>query len=400
MSSSAFRLGCAWLTLFVIGTDLFVVAPLLPDVAADLGVAPARSGWCVTAFSLTYMVTAPALGRAADGFGRARLLVMALLAFAAANLYAGLTRDFAGLLVARTAAGAAAAGVTPSIYALVGDSAPAERRATWFAVTVSGLLLSLALGAPLGTLVATAFGWQSVFLGVAAASILLLPLYRAAWPGKSAAAGATGDLEKSGFLLLAPRLAPTAVWSTALYALYTYLGIGLAGWGYGPDRIAAAVLCYGAGALVGALCGGRLADRLGARRVSLISLASLAAALLALGPALRGGVPIELLLAVLSALAQLFFPAQQASLARDFAASRATALAWNNSALFLGIGTGSLIGGAIMAQADLVAVATVSAVIAMAGAALVGRVVPGSAPAEPAHPALKPVGSERDFRGC
>ena len=37
MSSSALRLGCAWLTLFVIGTDLFVVAPLLHDVLSHSG---------------------------------------------------------------------------------------------------------------------------------------------------------------------------------------------------------------------------------------------------------------------------------------------------------------------------------------------------------------------------
>jgi predicted MFS family arabinose efflux permease len=92
---------------------------------------------------------------------------------------------------------------------------------------------------------------------------------------------------------------------------------------------------------------------------------------------------MELLLAVLSALAQLFFPAQQAGLARDFAAARATAMAWNNSALFLGIGAGSLIGGAVMARGDLASVATVSAVIALAGAALVRAVAPRPAPARP-----------------
>ena len=30
-----------WLTMFVVGTDLFVVSPLLPMIATDYGVAPA-----------------------------------------------------------------------------------------------------------------------------------------------------------------------------------------------------------------------------------------------------------------------------------------------------------------------------------------------------------------------
>ena len=33
-------LAVAWATLFVVGTDLFVVSPLLPLIAADYGVSP------------------------------------------------------------------------------------------------------------------------------------------------------------------------------------------------------------------------------------------------------------------------------------------------------------------------------------------------------------------------
>lgn len=387
MSSSSVRLGCAWLTLFVIGTDLFVVSPLLPSIAADLALAPSSAGWCVTMFSVSYMAMAPVLGYVADRFGRSRLLLIALLAFAAANLLSAMTGDFVCLLAARTAAGVAAAGVTPSVYALIGDCAPPDRRATWLAVAVSGLLLSLAIGAPIGTLIGGAFGWPSVFLAIAVASGLLVPLNQAIWPTSFGTSRAAGERESCGFLLIAPRLAPTAVWSTALYAVYTYLGVGLADWGYSPDRIAGVVMCYGAGALVGTLSGGRLADRFGTRRVSLISLSGLGITLLALGPALQAGLPIELLLLPISALAQLFFPAQQAGLARDFEANRATLMAWNNSALFLGIGIGSLIGGEILARAGFLAVATVSATIAIAGVAVIRVVAPYPALTEPARPA-------------
>ena len=75
-----------WLTMFVIGTDLFVVSPLLPMIAADYHVSPAVAGLCVTVFALTYMVTAPLFGHAADRIGRRRVLIWCLVAFAAANL--------------------------------------------------------------------------------------------------------------------------------------------------------------------------------------------------------------------------------------------------------------------------------------------------------------------------
>src|SRR5260221_12623598 len=63
-----------WLTMFVVGTDLFVVSPLLPMIAADFRVSPAVAGLSVTVFSLTYMVSAPLFGRVADRIGRQRML--------------------------------------------------------------------------------------------------------------------------------------------------------------------------------------------------------------------------------------------------------------------------------------------------------------------------------------
>src|SRR2546423_15699224 len=75
-----------WLTMFVVGTDLFVVSPLLPMIAADYRVSPAVAGLSVTVFSLTYMVSAPAFGHVADRVGRRRMLVCCLAAFAAAHL--------------------------------------------------------------------------------------------------------------------------------------------------------------------------------------------------------------------------------------------------------------------------------------------------------------------------
>src|SRR5467141_1469149 len=89
-----------WLTMFVIGTDLFVVSPLLPMIAADYRVSPAVAGLCVTVFSLTYMVSAPLFGHLADRIGRRWMLVCCLAAFAAANLMAAAAESVMWLLAA------------------------------------------------------------------------------------------------------------------------------------------------------------------------------------------------------------------------------------------------------------------------------------------------------------
>src|SRR5207253_5499826 len=133
-------------------------------------------GLCVSVFALAYMVSAPLFGHLADRVGRRQVLVCCLVVFAAANLWTAAATSLLWLLAARLVAGAAAAGVSPAVYALVGSAAPPDRRATWMALVVSGLLVSLALGASIGAWAGDLFGWMPVFAALAALSLCLV------WP--------------------------------------------------------------------------------------------------------------------------------------------------------------------------------------------------------------------------
>lgn len=365
---SRWRLACGWLTLFVVGTDLFIISPLLSPIAAEFDRSAASAGLSVTAFSLTYLVSAPLIGQLADRIGRRRTLIACLLGFAAANFLTGMAPDFTWLLAARVAAGAAAAGTSPLIYAGVGEAAPPARRATWMAIAVSGLLLALSIGAPAGTLVASYWGWRAPFLVLALLSLALIAANRLVWPADQK----PGENTMAGLPVLRPAtmavwLLPTVLWATALYGVYTYLGVWLADAGLSSAEVARAIGFYGVGALAGTLLGGQLADRFGTRRTMMISLAGLAACLSAFGAGVGTGWTADAMLLITSIFAQFFFPAQQAGLARQFPQRRALVLALNNSALFLGISTGSLIGGEAMAWSGFGANAAIGAAIACTG---------------------------------
>lgn len=331
----------------------------------------------MTIFSVTYMVSAPLFGHLSDRIGRRRVLLGSLLAFAVANLLTASAANFPSLLAVRLFAGAAAAGVSPSIYALAGSAAPPNRRASWLALVVSGLLVSLALGASTGMLVGAFFGWPPVFVALAAFSLMLVWLNQQVWPGERDAAITAGSADRplAGTDLLR-RLMPTVLWSTGLYGVYTYLGAGLLAAGFSTERAAHAILVYGCGAIAGVLIGGRAADRLGVKFTVGTSLAGLCACWLLLRLALDTGTLVEPALGVSSAVAQLFFPAQQAGLANDFPSRRGAALAWNNSALFCGISLGSLVGGGAVALGSFAATLTVSAGIALLGCLVNVIVVP------------------------
>ena len=380
-------LAIGWLTMFVIGTDLFVVSPLLPLIAVDYQISAALAGLSVTVFSLTYMVSAPLLGHVADRIGRRRTLTCCFLAFAAANLATSSAGSFVWFLAARLISGAAAAGVSPAIYALVGVAAPSDRRATWLALVTSGLLVSLPLGAPIAALVGASLGWSSNFVALAALSLLLAWANRRIWPEDHRAETIAAPVGSLTATAIALRLAPMVVWSTALYGMYTYLGAGLTLSGFSTEQIAEVIVFYGCGAIGGVLIGGRMADRLGTKLMGGISLSGFAVCLLLLPLALETGMLVNFAFGLASAVAQLFFPAQQACLANDFPTRRTTVLAWNSSALFLGISLGSFIGGQAILSGSFEANLTISAAIAIGGWMINWAVVP-----DPVLPRTEAVG--------
>jgi predicted MFS family arabinose efflux permease len=365
--SSCNELAIGWITMFVVGSDLFVVSPLLPLIAADYAIPPASAGLSVTVFCIIYALSAPFLGHLADRIGRGRLLAYCLCAFGTANLLTATASNLTWLLAARLLAGASAAGVSPSIYALVGSGAPSDRRATWLAIVVSGLLMSLSFGAPIGLLAAASLGWRSVFAGLGALSLLLVWANSRVWRGDHTARHTALPSARLTAAAVAARLAPTVFWSTAVYAMYTYLGEGLTSFGYTTEQTAEVILFYGCGAIIGVLVGGHMTDRLGARLTSAIGLAGLCLCLLLLRVALDASILFDCAFGLSSLIAQLFFPAQQVRLANQFPARRAAILAWNNSALFLGISLGSLIGALAISLGGFGIDLMISAAIAIAG---------------------------------
>lgn len=376
---SAARLAVAWLTMFIVGTELFVFSPLLPLLATDYHVTIGIAGLSVTVFSLAYMLSAPLFGHVADRFGRRRVLVCSLVGFAAANLCTAVAENLPSLLAARLLAGASAAGISPSVYALVSNAAPSHRRATWLALPVSGLLVSVALGASTGAIVGASWGWPTIFVALGGVSLALVWLNRQVWPREPDYLVRTAAFNGFVAAALARRLIPTVVWSASLYGVYTYLGAGLTANGFSAPQTARALLCYGGGAIAGVLIGGRVADRCGAKFTAGVSFVGLCGCLLLLRAALDTGIFVEPAIGLSSAVAQLFFPAQQTGLANDFPRQRGAVLAWNNSALFFGISLGSALGGQAVAIGNFDLNVTLAAGIALIGWFVNAIVVPDRA---------------------
>jgi predicted MFS family arabinose efflux permease len=387
-----------WLTLFVMGTGLFVVSPLLPSIASELAISEGRAGWTVTAFAVGYLLGGPRLGSLADRHGPRPVLAAALGVFAIANLATGFAPNLASMLLCRAVAGLAASGVTPSVYAMVGAGAPQGRRATWLGVITSGLLVALAAGAPIGALLSSAIGWRGVFAGVGGVSAVVLAIglhraygrraVRAGPPRRTSADRITGRLG----LARLRAVSLTGLWAFAVYGLYTYLGVGLDENPHASPTVVAVTLAgYGAGAVAGNVVGGVLADRFGGLRVTVASLAGLAALEVVLGNAVHRTPILLVIVAVLFALAAYpYFTAHQVRLLAGFPEATAAVLAWNNTALYGGIMLGSAVGAQLLARTSFPVLASVLAAAALIGALAAAWAIPAPLRASPPVPAGSP----------
>ena len=102
------QLMVAWLTVFLVGTELFIFSPLLPMLATDYHISATSAGISVTIFSFTYMISAPLFGYLSDQIGVTNAFVVSgaiCLAAAAISAFSLKRRGAANFTVLRQAHG-------------------------------------------------------------------------------------------------------------------------------------------------------------------------------------------------------------------------------------------------------------------------------------------------------
>ncbi|MCH5585761.1 MFS transporter [Shimazuella sp. AN120528] len=341
------RMIIGWLTLFIMGTDLFVVSPLLPLIAHQFKITPSIAGSMVSAFTVMYVIGAPWIGFLADKIGKRTMIFIGLLGFAVGNALTSLAPSFPFLIASRILAGLSAAAIIPSINAITGEIAPPKQSGKWIAIVGSGLLMALWAGAPIGSLVSQIVGWKVVFGGLSVVSLGLAILNQKVWPNKKSIQLEHWKSEKyySHRTVIADVIV-TLLWGISMYGLYTYLGTALRQYNnFSPTLITCALVAYGIGATTGSLSGGRFADRWEAGRISMISLLGLGILLTAMALLFKSGIWLFFLLFFWAFAGYAFFPAFQSWLVQRFSDKRGMAMAWNSTALYIGITLGSLFGG-------------------------------------------------------
>lgn len=362
------------LTLFVVGSDIFMSSPLLPFIGEEFRLSAGYTGWMVTLYAIVYAIGCPFWGSMSDRKGRKYFVIAGLFGLALANFVASLATSFHFLILSRMLTGFALSSIAPIVYAMVADVAPPDKKGSWLSITVAGHLTGLALGTPLGSTMEYFFGWRAVYAALAAVGLLLAVTNYLLLPEKTAA---VKSVKSSVYSLkeILPSVSITALWSAAMYGVYTYLGAGLhLQHQYSSLEIGRVLIVYGVGAMSGSILAGRLSDRFCPKLVSTVTLLCLFLFQLLLGLSFGFEDLLAISIFLWAIVGYAYIPSYQARLVGEYSNEKGKIMAWNITAMYVGMTLGSLFGGAVITLYGFEALAISCGCVALIAADLSRRV--------------------------
>jgi EmrB/QacA subfamily drug resistance transporter len=181
---------------FMVSVDLSVVNVALPQMAAGLGFSAVGLSWVIHAYALTFGGLLLLGGKAADRYGRKRVLLFGLGLFGLASFAGGLAQEPGQLVAARAAQGIGAAALAPAALALLTATFPTGRaRVRAFGMWSAANAAGGALGVLMGGLLTQYASWRWVmFVSVPMAACALSLAWRGVADNQPDARGGRPDV--------------------------------------------------------------------------------------------------------------------------------------------------------------------------------------------------------------
>jgi DHA1 family inner membrane transport protein len=337
---------------FGIGTTEFVIMGLLLQVSADLGVSVPAAGLLISGYALGVFVGAPLLTLATRSLPRKTVLVALLVIFTAGNIACAMAPNYEALMAARVVT-SLAHGTFFGVGSVVATGLVSpDRRASAIAMMFTGLTAATLLGVPFGAWLGLDYGWRATFWAVAAVGVVATIVLSVFVPN-TRERSQTPPLRDELAVLARPQvllgLLMTVLGYAGVFAVFTYIQPILTRiTGFSDAAVSPILLVFGAGMAAGNILGGRIADK---RLVPALigTLATLAAVLILMTPALEAKIPAVIAIGLFGAAAfATVAPLQLRVLEKAGGAGQSLASSLNIAAFNLGNALGAWTGGLVI----------------------------------------------------
>lgn len=202
MASASYRLVIASILTgtFLVPVNSTMIAVGLPTIAETIGVPLTHASWVVTIYLIVMAAVQPIAGKMGDLFGRKTMFLLGISFFLAASVACMFSRNLLTLVLFRAMQAIGGAVASPNASALIREVVPKEKLGPVFGTF--GLLMGLgaAIGPLVGSLLIGLWGWTSIFwINIPFAVFSLLAAY---WylPASRINAGASLDIKGSVYL--------------------------------------------------------------------------------------------------------------------------------------------------------------------------------------------------------
>lgn len=154
-----------------------IILPAFPQIGAELDVSPRELALTLSSFFVAFAFGQLLVGPLSDRFGRKWLVLGGLATFVLGCLVCALASDISVLILGRIiqALGACAASVLSR--AIARDLFDGEALARALALTMIAMAASPGFSPLIGSALGGLFGWQTIFVGVAAFAAVLAACY-------------------------------------------------------------------------------------------------------------------------------------------------------------------------------------------------------------------------------
>jgi len=209
-----------------LGTSIANVA--LPTLAQAFSASFQQVQWVVLAYLLAITSLIVGTGRLGDIMGRRRSLLAGLCLFTVGSLLCAVAPTLWLLLAARAAQGLGAAFMMALTIALIGETVPKDRTGSAMGLLGTMSAIGTALGPSLGGVLIAALGWRAIFLvNVALGIVAVLLAWRMLPKDRHDPNAGRAGFDSMGTLLLAVAVSAYALAVTIGRGSFSLLNVAL-----------------------------------------------------------------------------------------------------------------------------------------------------------------------------
>lgn len=343
-----------FLTMFLIGTDTFLISPLLPTLTTMYGISTSISGWMVSAYAIGYAFFALISGPISDGRDRKKVMLWGTLAFAVSTFLCGFAANFQMMLMFRFLAGVSASFITPQVWASIPVIVENKNIVKVMGYATAGLSVSQLVGIPTGSYLAV-ISWRTPFFVISVAAVILLILNLVILPELE-----LGKREINGFFKTYANvihnhkalsyLFAYLVFQTGSFTAITFISTWFtSSFGLTLTGVGTAMIAIGAGNLVGSLFGSNIVKHIGLEKTFLFELIVLIVLYLII-PFVNTFWIAEIMLTLAFLFNGFIFPIFMTTLQSTTTNARSTISSLSNAAMYFGETLAGVIGGILFKQ--------------------------------------------------